>query len=111
MLQAFFAHVVAEREDEVVGLVMVRLIECRGFAYQPRKRVEDRRLDLDIVGCLACYVEIVLRRDLRRQWNFAEVASGDEWRIDQRVDGNGLEAGLVARLSGAGPLRRRQRAA
>src|SRR5882757_3475414 len=91
MLEAFAANGVAQREEEVLGLIVARLVKCRGLAHQPRKRVERRRLDLDILRRLTSYVEVMLRCDLRRQRNLAKVAAGDEGRVDQGVDRDSLE--------------------
>ena len=102
VLQPLAAHVIAQGEDEVVGLVVVRLVKCRGLAHQARERIENGRLDVDILRRVTGDIEVVLGRDLRRQWNLAEVSPGDEWRIDQHLERHRLEAGLGAILPGRG---------
>src|ERR1700731_1402808 len=89
MLQTLLANHVAQAEKKMVGLVMTGGVKWDRFPHQLVQRGEILRLQVDVLSGVTGYVEVVLGRDLRSDWNLAKISACDHWRIYQLLDGNG----------------------
>ncbi len=90
MLEAFAAGDVGEGEEEVVDVVVVRVVGGAGFADQVGDFVEELGAEVGVVGLVGDYVDVVLGGDLGSEGELVEVLAGDDGRVLQLLDGGGL---------------------
>jgi hypothetical protein len=100
VLEALAAGGVAEREQEVVLVVVVRLVHRAGFTDEVIDLSESRGTDVNILGLVGDYVEEVLGRDLGGKSVLLVVEAGIDGGVFELLDGGGGEVVAVAR-SGA----------
>ena len=104
VLQAFAAGDVREREEEVVDVVVARVVGCAGLADEVGDFVEQLGAEVGVIGLVGDDVDVVLGRDLRSEGELVEVLAGDDGRVFKLLDGGGLELGGAANL-GVGIVR------
>src|SRR5580700_9427283 len=83
MFKTEVRNLVAERYEEVIRVVVPRLIECASLAHQPREVVDVLLREVEIFGAITRDIEEVFRRDVCRERNLLEPASCKHRRIDQ----------------------------
>ncbi len=100
----FGAHLlqfVAEREQEVVVVIVARAVELVGLLNQGAMGGQNLRLDLQLVRFFRDDVQMNRRRCARIQIDPGEVASGEQRAVHQGLQAGGLEADAGAWAGGA----------
>ena len=92
VLEAEVGYLVGERDEEVVGAVVARLVEGAGFADEFGELVDVGLVEGEVFGAVGGEVEVVLGRDFGGEGDFAEPAAGEDGRVDELLEGDGLEA-------------------
>ena len=106
VLEAFAAGDVREGEEEVVDVVVARVVGGAGFADEVVELGEERGAEVGVFGVVGDDVDVVLRRDLGREGELVEVFAGDDGGVFELLDGGGGEVGGAAALGVAGRSRR-----
>ena len=100
MLEADAAHVVAEGQQEVIVIVVVRAVEFVGLLHESAVRFELLRLDLQQIRAVGHDVQMNRRGAARVEVQALEIASGEHRRIHQRVERYRLERGNAGAACG-----------
>jgi hypothetical protein len=98
MLQAFAAHFVAQRQQEVVVIVVMRAVELVHLLHQREMRLQLLGLDLQVLGVVGNDVQMHGRGGARVEIDALEIFAGIHRRIDQIVVIDRLEMQRVAIL-------------
>ncbi len=94
VLEALAAGDVGEREQEVVGVVVVRLVLGVGLADEGVDLGEGLGTDVGVVGLVGDDVEVVGGLDLGGERELVEVLAGDDGRVFELLDvGDGVLGG------------------
>ncbi len=101
VLEAEVGYLVGEGDEEVVGVVVARLVERAGFADELGELVDVLLGEGDVFGAVAGEVEVVLGRDVGGEVDLAEPAAGEDGRVDELLEGDGLEGGVGGGFGGA----------
>ena len=81
MLQAFASGNVGKRQEEVVHVVVVRGVLHTCFAHQVAHVGQKSRPEVRVLRLIAHHIQVVLRRNFRRQRELVEVLPGEDGRI------------------------------
>ena len=92
MLEAEVSDLVAEGDEEVIRAVVTALVERAGFADQAVEFGDVLFREVELFGAVGGHVEVVLRRDLGSERDLAEVAAGEDGRVDELLEADGFEA-------------------
>src|SRR5580700_9795436 len=96
MLQADAAHVIGEREQNVVMIVVMRAVKFVGLLYQGAVRFQLLGLHLQQIGAVGDDVQVNGRDAARVQIQAREIPAREDRRIHQGVQRYGLEGGEAA---------------
>src|SRR5579872_4709371 len=75
----------------MIAAVVTRLVDRTGFADEVAEAVDGVLAEVQILGTVGRDVEVVLRRDLGRQRDLGDVLAGEQRRVDELLEGNGLK--------------------
>ncbi len=101
VLEAEVGYLVGERDEEVVGVVVARLVEGSGLADELGELVDVLLGESDVLGTVAGEVEVVLGGDVGGEVDLAEPAAGEDGGVDELLEGDGLEGGGGGGFRGA----------
>ena len=96
MLEAFAAGYVGEGEEEVVDVVVARVVGGAGFADEVVEFGEERGAEVGVFGGVGDYVDVVLGGDLGGEGELVEVLAGDDGGVFELLDGGGGVVGGAA---------------
>jgi len=100
VLKALAAGDVREREQKVVGVVVVRAVHRGGFANEVGDLGEELGAEVRVFGAVGDDVEVVGGLDLGCEGKFVEVLAGDDGGVFELLDGGGCVGDLCG-LRGA----------
>jgi hypothetical protein len=89
VLEAFASGYVRECEEEVVDVVVTRVVGGAGFANEIREFDEERGAELRVFGSVGYYVDVVLGSDFGGEGELVEVFAGDDGGVFELFDGGG----------------------
>ena len=96
MLEAFSTGYVGECEEEVVDVVVARVVGGPGLTDEVIKLGDEGGAEFGVFGAVGDYVDVVLRRDLGGECELVEVLAGDDGRVFELFDrGGGVVCGAL----------------
>ena len=87
VLEAFAAGYVGEREEEVVDVIVARIVGGSGLADEIVEFGEERGAEFGVFGSVGDYVDVMLGRDLGGEGELVEVLAGDDGRFGSNLLG------------------------
>ena len=96
MLEAFAAGYVGEGEEEVVDVVVARVVGGSGLADEVVELGEECGAELRVFGAVGDDVDVVLGRDLGGEGELVEVLAGDDGGVFELLDCGCGEVGGAA---------------
>ncbi len=96
VLEAFAAGYVGEGEEEVIDVVVARVVGGSGLADEVGELGEECGAELGVFGAVGDYVDVVLGRDFGGEGELVEVLAGDDGGVFELLDGGGGEVGGAA---------------
>ncbi len=78
MLEAFAAGEVGEGEEEMVDVIVARVVGCAGLTDEVGDLVEELGAEVGVVRLVGDYVDVVLGADLGSEGELVEVLAGDD---------------------------------
>src|SRR5215472_19079035 len=100
MLQPEVRGVVAQRQQKVILAVVSRAKQGSCLSNEPLVVVDGVSGKLQSGFAVRRGVDVMLDRSLGREWSAAEMCAGQDRRVHERGERNGLESGFVAVFAG-----------
>ncbi len=91
VLEAFAAGYIRECEEEVIDVVVARIVGGAGFADEIVELDEKCGAELRVFGAVGDDVDVVLRSDFGSEGELVEVFAGDDRGVFELLDGGGGE--------------------